>query len=118
MPLATNDDTGRAIRQAVDAGHLKGHLETFSTLFRDSGTEDERQAAEYLYERLQSYGLEPEILTFDSYISWPREGQLQVTLPDGTAQDVPVRTRSFGGSTTDGAIEAEMVFIPFAAPER
>jgi len=105
-------------RDAVSAEVLQGHLEHFSTLFRDSGTEDERQAAAYLVEQLSSYGIKAKTLTFPSYISWPREGSLHVHEADGTRTDIPTRTRSFGGATGPEGITAELVFIPFAQPAK
>jgi N-acetylated-alpha-linked acidic dipeptidase len=106
------------IRSEVDAERLQRHLEHFSTLFRDSGTEDERQAAAYLVRQLTDYGLSPETLTFRSYISWPRDGFLRVHNDDGTVLEAPTRTRSFGGSTPADGVTAELIFVPFAEPAK
>ena len=84
----------------ISAERLQKHLEVFSTLFRDSGSEDERKAARYVVETVRGYGLDAEVLEFDSLISWPLEGRL--ALLDGEEQEVeqiPVRTRSFGAQT-------------------
>jgi len=106
----------QALQDAVSADALQAHLETFSTLFRDSGTDDERKAAQYIFDTLTSYGLSPKIETFRSYLSWPREGSLTITLADGTTEDIPVRTRSFGAQTPEGGLNGELVFVPFKAP--
>jgi hypothetical protein len=106
------------LRTAVSAERLQEHLNVFSTLFRDSGTEDERRAAEYIRDRMTEYGIRAEILEFDSLISWPREGTLTVLDADGgSAEEVAVRTRSFGAKTPDGGVEAELAFVPFEQPE-
>jgi hypothetical protein len=105
------------LRASVSAERLQEHLNHFSTLFRDSGTQDERRAAEYIRDRMVEYGLKAEIHEFDSLISWPREGTLDVLNDDGTSESVPVRTRSFGAKTPEGGVEAELVFVPFERPE-
>ena len=112
------DRVAEGLRAAVSAERLQEHLDRFSTLFRDSGTEDERRAAEYIRDRMTEYGVQAEILEFDSLISWPREGTLTVLDDDGNAaEEIAVRTRSFGTKTPDGGIEGELVFVPFEQPE-
>ncbi|MEX2314516.1 MAG: M28 family peptidase, partial [Thermomicrobiales bacterium] len=112
------DQVADGLRAAVSAERLQEHLNQFSTLFRDSGTEDERRAAEYIWDRMTEYGVRAEILEFDSLISWPREGTLAILDGDGNAvEEVAVRTRAFGTTTPAGGIEAELVFVPFEQPE-
>ena len=106
------------VRGAVSADHLQETLERFSTLFRDTGTEDEWAAARYLVEKLEGYGVQAEILSFDSLISWPQEGRLALLDEAGNETETfTVRTRSFGAQTPEGGIEAELVFVPFQAPK-
>lgn len=108
-----------ALREGVDPRRLQEHLERFSRLFRDSGSDDERAAAAYLRSTLAGYGVAARTLTFDSLISWPLAGRLALLDEDGReVEEVTVRTRSFGGQTPPGGVEAELVFVPFAAPER
>ncbi|HET9014888.1 MAG TPA: M28 family peptidase [Thermomicrobiaceae bacterium] len=120
MSIASTDELAfeRRVRQAVSVDALQRHLEVFSTLFRDSGSEDEWKAARYIAETLRGYGVEAEILEFDSLISWPLAGRL-ARLDDAghEAEEITVRTRAFGGQTAPGGLEAELVFVPFAAPE-
>lgn len=71
------------LREAVSAERLQQHLEVFATLFRDSGSEDERRAAEYIHARMQEYGLASRILEFDSLISLPLEGTLAILDDEG-----------------------------------
>ena len=112
------DQVADSLRSGVSSERLQEHLNQFSTLFRDSGTEDERRAAEYIRDRMTEYGVRTEILEFDSLISWPREGTLTLLDGDGSAVDeIAVRTRSFGTTTPDGGIEAELAFVPFEQPE-
>ena len=109
------DATEQTLRDAVSPDRLQATLVRFSELFRDSGTADERVAADWIAEQLRTYGLEPTIHTFDSWISWPREGTLLVESGVETI-DIPVRTRSFGGHS-DG-LDAELMYVPFAAPAK
>ncbi len=107
----------QALRDAVSADRLEQHLVRFSELFRDSGTADERTAAAYVAEQVRGFGLEPTTHTFDSWISWPREGTLTVTAGDESTEiEIAVRTRSFGGHS-DG-LTAELIHVPFAAPSK
>ncbi|MDP9470997.1 MAG: M28 family peptidase [Chloroflexota bacterium] len=119
MSHATLDPTVEAgLRAAVSAQRLQEHLNVFSTLFRDTGSEDEWKAARYIVDTVQGYGIEAELLELDSLISWPLEGKLG--LLDAEAREVEqvqVRTRSFGAQTPPGGIEAELVFVPFAPPK-
>lgn len=118
MTSASIDQTTEQLRSSVSAERLQQHLNVFATLFRDSGTEDERRAAEYIRDRMVEYGVRAEILEFDSLISWPREGTLAILDADGNStRMMTVRTRAFGAATPDGGIEAELVFVPFEQPE-
>src|SRR3712207_445848 len=120
--MSVAEEQGRveaALRERVSAERLQGHLDVFSRLFRDSGSPDEWRAAEYVRETLAGYGVAAEVLSFESLISWPLEGSLVVLDgAGGEAARVPVRTRSFGVRTPPGGIEAELVHVPFEAPER
>jgi N-acetylated-alpha-linked acidic dipeptidase len=117
--MSTSTSLEQRVRQAVSAEHLQAHLEQFSTLFRDSGSEDEWKAARYIAEQLASYGVENEIYEFDSLISWPLEGKLAVLDTQGNeVEEIPVRTRSFGAQTPEGGVVAELVFVPCAEPEK
>jgi N-acetylated-alpha-linked acidic dipeptidase len=105
-------------RDAVSEERLQQHLEIFSTLFRDSGSEDEWQAARYIVDQMRSYGIAAELLELESLISWPLEGKLEILDDLGQAgASLPARPRAFGAQTPPGGIEVEVVFVPFAAPE-
>lgn len=118
MVTSGQEQIEAALRGRVDAARLQAHLNRFSTLFRDSGSPDERVAAEYVQQTLASYGVAARILTFESLISWPLAGQLALLDDAGReVTEVPVRTRSFGAQTPPGGLVAELAFVPFAAPE-
>ncbi|CAN5663436.1 M28 family peptidase [soil metagenome] len=108
-----------AVRSAVSSGPLAGHLREFSELFRDSGTEDEWEAARYIKSQMDSFGIDCEILSFESLISLPGPGTLEVLDSEGeAAQAFHVRTRSFGAQTPEGGVVAELAHVPFEQPEQ
>lgn len=109
----------QAILAEISAERLQEHLNVFSTLFRDSGSEDEWKAARYVAEKMAEYGVDSEILEFDSLISWPLEGKLEILDADGNVKEsVKTRTRSFGKQTPEGGFTGELVFVPFAPPAK
>lgn len=109
----------RQLREQVSIPELQKHLEIFSELFRDTGSEDEWKAAWYIHETLSAHGVEAEILEFDSLISWPLEGRLVILGEHSReVEEIPVRTRSFGVQTQPGGVEAELVFVPFTQPQK
>ncbi|GIW03987.1 MAG: peptidase M28 [Thermomicrobiales bacterium] len=106
-----------ALREDVSPARLAAHLEVFSKLFRDSGSEDERRAAQYVAGTVRTYGLDVNILEFDSLISWPLDATLVVLGEHGEdVERIPVRTRSFSAATPPEGIEAELVYVPAAVP--
>ena len=106
-------------RADVSAERLQEHLNHFSTLFRDSGSEDERKAAAYIAEKLTEYGVQTHTYEFKSLISWPLEGKLELLNEDGTvAESITCRTRAFGMQTPEGGYTGELVFVPFAPPAK
>ncbi|MGM0718359.1 MAG: M28 family peptidase [Halobacteriota archaeon] len=81
-------------------------LEKFSTLERVSGTEDERQAAEYITGRLEDFGVDNERYNPELYISQPHEASVSVEGVDFTPE--PVKTVAFSAAT---AVSGELVYV-------
>ena len=117
--VTTTSTLEQRVREAISPARIQEGLEVFSTLFRDSGTEDEWKAARYLVRELEQRGIQAEILELPSLISLPGEGRLAALDADGTeTESFTVRTRSFGAQTPPGGIEAELIFVPFQAPKQ
>jgi hypothetical protein len=119
----TTTSTATAAEQSIlaeiSAERLQEHLNVFSTLFRDSGSEDEWKAAKYIADKMREYGVATETLEFDSLISWPLEGKLELLDADGkVTESIKTRTRSFGKQTPEGGLTGELIFVPFAAPAK
>ena len=84
-------------------------IERFADLVRESGSSDEREAAEYIADRLSSYGLEPQLYEPDLYLSVPRSAALEVIEPDPT--ELPCKTPAFSLSTGEGGLVGDLVEI-------
>ena len=84
-------------------------LEKFATLVRESGSDDEREAAAFIADRLEALGVPNRIHTPLLYLSLPREAGLRVVSP--TEEEFRVKTPSFSVSTQDEWVEGELVFV-------
>lgn len=106
-------------RADVSAELLQEHLNVFSTLFRDSGSEDERKAAQYIADKLTEYGVQTHTYEFKSLISWPLDGKLELLDANGNVtESITTRTRAFGAQTPEGGYTGELAFVPFAPPAK
>ena len=102
-------DFGAEARSQVSAAHLKATAAFLCGLGEKiSGSDEEAKAAAYLTEQLRSYGYDPVVHEFDSYISYPRSASLRVG--PGGGYDVPAVGVAFGLSTPPGGITAGIVF--------
>jgi len=73
-------------------------LEEFSDLERLSGTEEEARAAEYITDRLESFGVSYDRYDPELYISQPHDAAIRT--PNREFEPGPVKTVSFAESTT------------------
>jgi len=90
------------------SGHTKIIGETWPN--RLSGTKSLEGSVRYIVDELRSYGLENATLhEFDGLISLPTRSELHIVSPETK----PIDSRAFAqiGSTPDGGIEAELVFV-------
>jgi len=101
------------LRDAVDAGETWRHVEKLSTIERLAGTAGEREAVQYIMDKLAEYGIPSHLYEFESFVSYPLEAELQVLEPEPLA--IPCRPRAFAASTPDDGIEAEVVYLPSEA---
>ncbi|USZ70184.1 M28 family metallopeptidase (plasmid) [Halorussus salilacus] len=81
-------------------------LEKFSGLERLSGTEEEEEAAEYIANRLESFGVSYERYDPELYISQPHDATIRT--PDREFEPGPVKTVSFAASTT---VSGDVVYV-------
>ncbi|MGQ9680006.1 MAG: M28 family peptidase [Candidatus Bathyarchaeia archaeon] len=74
-----------------------------------SGSPQEEKVIQYIKQKLEEYGLEPEILRYDAYISEPRYARLTVLSPEKF--EVQVTPYRQVGTTTPEGIEGEVTYI-------
>ncbi len=103
--LATQDlsDIEQQVISEVSADEMLELLELLNTLDRNSGSPGEYEAIEYLERQLEAYGVPSTSYTFDSYLSWPIGGRLEVK-----GEEIEALTVAF---SADGEVEGEMVFV-------
>ncbi len=100
-----------AARDAIRLDESKALLDTFIHLIRESGTEHERQAAQYIVGRLQALGVPVTVHEPELYISNPIRAELAISA-DGATRSLHARPPAMGRSTGDAAIEAEICYVP------
>ncbi len=105
-PDALEPDLLRAV--SFDAGWAL--LERFSTLVRESGSEAEHVAAEYIAAELDRMGVPFEMHEPDLYLSLPRDASVEWR--EGSVRAKPP---SFAVPTPEGGLDGELVYVPAAA---
>lgn len=81
-------------------------LEEFSDLNRLSGTEDEVEAAEYILDRLDAFGVDANRYDPELYISQPHDADIRTLNKE--FEPGPVKTVSFAESTT---VQGEVEYV-------
>ncbi len=76
---------------------------------RLGGSEEEKQAADILVDKLHSIGLQPEIEKFDIWQYQPKQARLEVLEP--YIGDCEVEVYGLTGSTSDEGIEGEFLYV-------
>jgi hypothetical protein len=75
-----------------------------------AGSEKEKQATLFLKGKLEEYGLETEVLSFDAYISDPKHAKLEILEPYG--QEIQCTPYRQVGTTGPEGLEGDVVYIP------
>ena len=115
MIWLTEED--RALLKEMEAEVSKEEMQTnWETLMEltpiHSGSEEEEAAFQLLKAKLEEYGLEPEMIRYDAYISDPKFAKLEVLQPlEMELKCTPYRQV---GTTGPEGIEGEVIYI---APE-
>ncbi len=107
----TSHSLEEELLESVDIDEGWQLLERFAGLVRESGTADERAAAQYIADRLESLGVavilhEPELL-----VSLPRRTEVDVSWTGGR-RSIRAKTSSFSLATGDEGRSAELVHLP------
>ena len=107
----TDDDLEREALAALDVGEGSALLRRFSSLVRESGSDDERAAAEYIVERLRALGIPVTVYEPELFLSVPERSELLVEA-GGATRRVDSRPPSFSLSTGDIPVAGELVYVP------
>ena len=99
------------LRAAVSLDEPWALIERFSTLVRESGSEDEWTAARYIAERLAAHGIQHTVYEPELFLSIPKGARLVVSA-DGERRELRAKTPSFSVSTGDPALTGEVVYVP------
>jgi N-acetylated-alpha-linked acidic dipeptidase len=104
---AAPDPVEQQILESVRVDDGWALVEEYSTLVRDSGTEEERQAVKLLTDRLDRWGVPYEVHTPDVLISLPKHASLVV---DGV--EYAAKTPAMSASTPEGGQQGGIVHEP------
>src|SRR4051812_40968644 len=85
-------------------------VERFSTLVRSSGSEQEREAVDYLIARLHAWDVPNHLYEPTCFISIPLAATLRVDKPGG--QEFHAKTVAMSVSTEGEEISGELVYVP------
>ncbi len=85
-------------------------VEQFSTLVRESGTEPERAAFDFLMGKLRAWGVPHTLYEPVCLISLPRGARLIIRRQP--EEEIRAKTPSFSVSTGDAWVEGELIYVP------
>jgi aminopeptidase YwaD len=106
MPL-----DGTTAREEVSSSSLTGTVEYLCSLGEKvSGSAEEEKACAFIVEQLRSYGYQPVVHTFESYLSYPRSTKLTIHAAGGSFE-LPAVGVAFGLSTPAGGARAPIVAV-------
>jgi hypothetical protein len=102
-----------ALRAAVSLEEPRALIHRFSTLVRESGSDDERTAAQEIAERLRSWGVPHTVYEPLLYLSVPQRASLDVLSPKRVT--LRAKTPAFSRATNGEAVRGRVVYVPTAS---
>jgi hypothetical protein len=112
---AEEKELEKKIFSEYSTDNIRKHIEYLTTLRRMAGTEDELQAARYIENALDGYGIDSQIHEFDAYISHPGKAELEIIAP--FKKSIPCLPRIFITPSPPEGLEAEVVFVGSGSDE-
>ncbi|WKA59175.1 M28 family peptidase [Planococcus shenhongbingii] len=109
MANLANTEQEKGLLEEINLEAPKAILERFSTLIRESGSEDEKIAADFLTDFLKKWEIPHQVHNPELYLSIPKKSYLKVTAP--TEKEYRVKSPSFSVITGDEAVSGELVYI-------
>lgn len=106
------DAADHGLLAQVSVPRMWRDLEVLCSVDRTSGTAGERRAMDYIAQRLRAEGIRVEVYEFAAYLSYPREGRIEVVAGAGLPRAIAAKTRAFSGTTPPEGVTAEVVYVP------
>lgn len=118
-PTAANPSSSRCKRPDVEEALLQDAgidvpwalIERFATLVRESGSEDEREAARYVAAQLAEFGVPHQVYEPELFLSVPVSASLEAG-----GRQIRAKTPSFSASTGAEGVSGELVYVASAQP--
>lgn len=85
-------------------------IERFTTLVRESGSDDEKEAARYIVEQLEKFGIPYRVYEPDLFLSVPVKSSLTVN-----GKTIRAKSPSFSANTGSAGLTGEVVYVPSAS---
>lgn len=82
-------------------------IERFTTLVRESGSEDERISAQYMADRLKEFGIPHQVYEPELFLSVPVKSSLVVS-----GQTIRAKSPAFSASTPPQGVTGQLVALP------
>ncbi len=101
----------RRAHQAIDLAEARALIDRFATLTRESGSADERAAAEYLVSRLEALRIPVTVYEPSLYLSIPERSELRLVGRDETWMPSS-RPPAFARSTDGEELVGEVCYVP------
>jgi N-acetylated-alpha-linked acidic dipeptidase len=106
-----NETLEREALESIQLTESDALLQRFSTLVRDSGSDDERTAAEYIVQRLRTLGVPVTVHEPELFLSIPDRSELKVV--EGSAErTIRSRPPAFSLPTNGGEVTGEIIYVP------
>lgn len=102
--------TEKTLLDEINLDASKEILDRFSTLVRESSSQDERIAFNHLVSFLEKWGVPHKVHQPNLYLSVPVHAGVKVTSP--TTKEIKAKTPAFAVSTGDQWISGELVYVP------
>jgi hypothetical protein len=99
-----------SLRDQVSAETLRNHTDEFAGLYRYPGTDDQWEAAEYIVDTLEEYGVDATMETLEAYTSVPESASVTVSTPKHREIDEAITT-AFSASTPESGVSGEVVAV-------
>lgn len=103
-------DLQKRLLSSISTDEMWKHLEQLCQWDRNTGSEGEFAAVDYVKGVLESYGLPVTIHEYRAYLSYPEAGGLMVEF-GGEQQEIPAKTRAFSANTPPEGVRGEIVSI-------